>query len=194
MPWELIWVSKDQLRLSASELNNARLDEQISEEQIDDFTTMMKAGDTFPMPGVVTSGSRFDIVTGNHRTRAGFNAGKTTIPVYHLRTDDRETIDLLVRVLNFNGRGQSRSEAVRQAHEHHIRHNVPIKDCARMFGINEKSVSKFDRANRARRRLVALIGKPVSPSEISVSTMEKLHPIANDKVMAAVGNGSCDAS
>lgn len=145
----------DEIDEAKSIANQAR-EVPIDQEMVDSYAIRMQAGDSFPAGVAIRDGKKLILFGGNHRFRAAKEAGRSTMLLYVIETEDSMTIDLLPKRLNsIEGKRQEKSELTRAV--------------LRMLG-----------AEKATERLVA----KGAPANMGATVLYQLSQIENDNSMA----------
>ncbi len=129
--------------------NNARLEKPLDDDTVTDYGMAMEQGKPFPMPAVHHRRNGYFPLSGNHRVAAADLVGDRTYDAYQIDTDDALVLDDIIRVANrWHGRRQSREEALRHAHSQMTQFSLTAGQAAEKFGIPEKSLQRFIRADK----------------------------------------------
>lgn len=126
--------------------NQARLEEPIDEELIEQYTIMSKSGSEAPAIVVYKRRNRNSWVPidGNQRVATARRLHKSTIDAYVVNTEDQMVIDRLTWVFNnlVNGKRLSRDESIEHAVTMVQKYGMDIKQAAKEWGIPQRAVSK----------------------------------------------------
>lgn len=133
--------------------NNARLDAPLDDDVVTDYAVRMQQPDArFPMPIMHERREGEYVLSGNHRVGAAELAEVPTIDIYQVYDcDDDLLLDDIVRTANrLHGKRQDREEALRHAYSQMQRFSLSAPDVALKFGIDEKALQRFVRADKIR--------------------------------------------
>lgn len=179
-------VAMSDIDWDASRSNHARiLGKPIDEDLVDDYAQGFANGDEFPMPVVRKAGKKYVIVGGNHRLSALERFGGTQFQAYVVNPDDKQTMDLLPRVLNRRGgRRTTKDEAFQHAMYAVKEYGMTIRQAAQLFGLSDKAVSAKIAFNETRSQLVGM-GVPQAAA-LGDSAIKALNSLKdNDNVLQA---------
>jgi hypothetical protein len=165
----------------------ARLDEPVDEEHVEEMLAELERGLDFP-PIIFyrNDGGRAVVISGNHRRRTFERAGLETIAAYEatgltgLRIDDERVLRLIYEANHGHGKAVSLDDRVLQALGL-VDHGYNVRAAAAAVGIPESRVRDHHDAARATRRLEEQLG--IDTSRIPITAQRRLVNIRNDRVL-----------
>lgn len=175
--------------LAASRHNNARayLNGALMRDKVEDYARAMKQGARFhALVAHMGPAGKLQLNGGNHRAAGAQAAGRRTVDLYDLATDDAALLDLVTLTLNdLEGVGTRREERVQQA-LYWVAQNqsrVTLTDAAVLFNVSMKTLS-FERIVQQARRALAGV-RNVKTDQWSKVALERIQSLDNDNVRIA---------
>jgi ParB-like chromosome segregation protein Spo0J len=182
--WQVQSIAIKDIDWKASEANKARGSKPINVELVEDYSLAMQSGDAFPMIVVEKTKAGYYILSGNHRSRAAKDIGRTTIDAYVVKGNDPAAIDILPRIFNRgHGSRQDRSEAIRNAIWVINKHKLTASRAAELFGLSKSYIQNELRADAVGIKLEAA---GIDPACLVKDCKLRLGTIATDAVMVSV--------
>jgi hypothetical protein len=182
-------IPLDELDVDASRAawNQARLDEPVDEEHVEELLAELERGLEFPpMIFFRDDAGRAVVISGNHRRRTYEKAGLDSISAYEatglagLRVDDERVLRLIYEANHGHGKAVATDDRVLQALGL-IDHGYNVREAAAAVGIPESRVRDHFDAARATRRLEEELG--IDTTSIPITAQRRLVNIRNDRVL-----------
>lgn len=143
--WEYVEkVGLDEINVSKSLANQARLDEPLSEELVEQYGRLEKEGCQSPPLVLWRPGKGMWIVAdGNHRVAAKKRAGRKHADAYVLKCSDQRVIDRLTWTFNnaVNGKRLTQEECLQHAIDYVRKYNVSQTDAAKEWGVKHNTLA-----------------------------------------------------
>ncbi len=178
--WKVDWAILKDIDWPASEHNQARLDgHPIDDDLVAAYGVAKENGDEFPRVVLLKVSKKYIIMGGNHRAKADELVGCTEMEAYIVEISDKQTIDLLPRVLNRRGgRRTGEDEAAQHAMIAVKKYGMKQAQAARLFGIHEKAIGKAIIKEEIQERLSA---HGVDHTKLPGGTIVQLNQFRHDE-------------
>jgi len=185
VPWEIVTVNSNLIDDKASARNQARLNDVLDQERVEEYTEAMRRGDVFPaLVAHALGDGQFLLHGGNHRLAAAKRARRTSIMLYLIRTNDAGMRHLVTVLLNtLEGVRPPRADLIRQCLYAVDHFAYDLTQAAAQFGLPVSAVQTERRRTVTRGRLVA-VGAKVDA--VPVRIMDAMHSIPNDVALREV--------
>jgi hypothetical protein len=189
--WQEVQVPLSQIDLEEGLRRQARAISRLDDTTVIQYAIAWDEGARFPMVILQQlAKNRFFPWSGNHRLAAldyaldpGVDRSQILVSAYALKLVDVRQLDLLPRLVNcWVGKGLSLEERVANAQWYIEKHNAPVTDVARMFGLKPEQVNTTRRAEDTKIRLASL---GVAAGRFPKMLLLELFKIDNDNVLKA---------
>ncbi len=130
----------EQIDLVKSQNNQARLEEPIVNELVEQYT-LLEQQEGYEFPAIVLwqpgPKSKYIIIDGNNRTHAKIKANKTLTDAYLVISQDRKVIDRITWTFNnkVNGKRLTREECMIHAISYVRQYKITIAQAAKEWGV-----------------------------------------------------------
>lgn len=166
LSWNRMDVPFASVAVKESLKNNGRLDHVLDPETTLEYAVAMQGGAKFPAPIFRRNGNGlYRVLSGNHRTGGVeilIDNGDLTVDeaifanAYVVATDDPAMIELVCRSANrWQGRRQSKAEALEHAKWMMVHYNMSIEELAKNFFLPVKALRDRFRSEELRRTIGA---------------------------------------
>lgn len=186
-------VTFDQIDISYSADNPARLNRRIDDERVLQYAEEMQSGVEFPAIILMTPSDRgealYDVATGMHRLNAADTAQSKApkhIDAYVVTEPDKYRREFLTRSANtIEGRGVSLQEQIMHIIHLHEQFNVSIPTLCKEWHVKEHTVRTHLRAEQARKRARDTAGIDLTATKLSLTAQGQLNSsIHSDRVFS----------
>lgn len=185
--WQFVpELALEQIDKAKSRANQARVDEPVRADLVDQYAAAMKRGDVFPAVLAHKAGPKARKVTllgGNHRHEAAEKVGKVSLPAYVVECEPATATVLAYSDNARHGFPPSTAERVRQA-VHLIAMGWTAENAAAAVGVSAPTVSAAKKAAEGSRRAKEL-GVPGFDRIQSQTTQTELARIQSNAVFEA---------
>lgn len=177
--WEWATVPLVLIDAQASRRNQARLSDILAPGTVEEYAEAMRRGDRFPaLVAHATGAGTFVLNGGNHRAEAARIAGRQSVAVYLIRTNDVGMRHLLTVLLNtVEGARPSRADLMSQCLYMIDHFGYGQAETAAQFGLPLSAVQNEKRRGLVRKRLAAA---GVDPDVVSFKVMDRLFGLTGD--------------
>jgi ParB-like chromosome segregation protein Spo0J len=179
-----IALELNNINIPASLANQARIDEPLIDDMVEDYVVAMDGGDQFPAIVVFQRLKQKDyvIIDGNHRVAAAARLGHASIDAYVVDSEDASEIDILTRSANaIEGFRENREKRVEQAKYVVGRYGITIKEASARFKLNASVLQKALKVESAAGRLAK---QGISHKSLSDTALYRLDSLPDSAVFA----------
>lgn len=172
LSWTRADVHLREVDIETSKRNNARYDKPVCEETALEYACALQSGSKFPSPVFYRNGGqRYLLASGNHRSGGVMilkdegdieEADCVFWNAYVITSTDKMLLELFIRASNrWQGRRQSKTEALLHARWMMQKYNMDLNELAKQFFLSPKWLKERLRSDEIRQQLEKL-GTPTS--------------------------------